>query len=98
MDTKLYRDYNSTDKALKSLLIAAVDETYISSLCDKYIGYANITTLQILTHFNTAYDKITEVDIEENDKRMRADYHVNQPMKVFIKQFEDTVDMVDAAD
>ena len=29
LDTKLYREYDSTDKSLKSLLIAAVDETYI---------------------------------------------------------------------
>ena len=37
LDPKLYCEYNSTDNALKSLLIAAADETYIRSLCDKYI-------------------------------------------------------------
>ena len=77
MDTKLYREYDSTDKAIKSLLISAVDETYIRYLRDKYIGYDNITTLQMLTLLYTAYAKITKGDIEENDKRMHADYDVN---------------------
>ena len=80
MDTKLYREYDSTDKALKSLLIAPVIETYIRSLRDKYFGYAKIITLQIFTQLYAAYAKITEGDIEDNEKCMRADYDVNQPM------------------
>ena len=77
MDTKLYCEYDSTDKALKSLLIYAVDETYIRYLRDKYIGYDNITTLQMLTLLYTVYAKITKGDIEENDKHIHADYDVN---------------------
>ena len=97
MDTKLYCEYDSTDKALKYLLIAAVDETYIGSLRDKYIGYANITTLQMLTHLYAASAKITEGDIKENDKRMRTDYDVNQPMVFIIEQIDDAVDMAAVA-
>ena len=98
LDTKLYCEYDSTDKSLKSLLIVAVDKTYIRYLRDKYIGYANITTLQMLMHLYAAYAKITEGDPEENDKRMRANYNVNQPMEVPIEQIDNEVDMVAAAD
>ena len=49
-DTALYTDYDMTDKALKSLLVAAVDKTYIQSLQDKYIGYANVTTKEMLAY------------------------------------------------
>ena len=52
----------------------------------------------MLTHLYAAYGKITKGDFEENDKRMHADYNVNQPMEVLIKQINDTVDMVAAAD
>ena len=97
IDTKLYREYDSTDKALKYLLISAVDDTYIRSLRDKYIGYANIATLQMLTYLYAAYEKITEGDLEENNKRMCADYDVNQPMEVLIERIDNTVDMADAA-
>ena len=77
LDTQLYRKYDTTDKALMSLLIASVDETYIWSLRNKYIGYANISTLQMLTNLYSAYAKITESYLEENEKPMRANYNVN---------------------
>ena len=98
MDTKFYCEYDSTDKPLKSLLIAAVNETYIRSLHDKYIGYANITTLQMLMHLYSAYAKITEGDIEDNEKCMHADYDVNQLIEVLIEQIDDEVDMAAVAD
>jgi hypothetical protein len=77
ISAKLYHKYDATGKALKSLLIAAVDETYVRALRDKYIGYANVTVLEMLTHLYTT--KITESDLEANDERMKADYDVNQP-------------------
>ena len=43
-----------TDKALKYFLIAAYDKTYIWSLRDKYIGYANIATKEMLAHLYLA--------------------------------------------
>ena len=47
------------EKALRSLLIDAVDETYIRSLRYKYIGYAKITTKEMLAHLYLAYAKIS---------------------------------------
>ena len=40
-----FMTYTNTDKALKSQLIAAVDEKFIRSKRNKYIGYVNVTTL-----------------------------------------------------
>jgi len=71
--TALYKKYNDIDKAMKSLLISAIDDSYIRALKDKYIGYANVTMLQMLTHLYTNYAKITPTDLNENDKRMKAD-------------------------
>ena len=50
-----FNQYLQTDRALKGILIAAVDEAYIRSLRDKYIGYANVTTLDMLTHIYATY-------------------------------------------
>ena len=79
------------------MLIASVDVTYIFSLRNKYIGYANITTLQMLTQIYSTYAKISEGDLEEKYKHMRSDYNVNQPMEVLIEQIDDDVDMAAAA-
>ena len=51
--------YDQTEKALKKLLLAAADETYVRSLRHKYVGFANVTTLTALNHLCDSYAKIT---------------------------------------
>ena len=87
-----------TDRALKGILIAAVDEAYICSLRDKYIGYANVTTLDMLTHLYATYALITQGALEENDRRMNQDWDPNQPFEVLIDQIEDSVAYAAAGD
>jgi len=96
--TALYKEYNDTDKALKSLLISAVDDSYIRALKDKYIGYANVIMLQMLTHLYANYAKITPTNLEENDKCMKADWESNQPFEVLIDQIDDGVDYATAGE
>ena len=43
-----FNQYLHTDRALKSILIGAVDEAYIRSKREKYIGFANVSTLNLL--------------------------------------------------
>ena len=52
----------------------------------------------MIVHLYIAYSKISDGDLEDNDKQMRADYDVNQPMEVFIEQIDDAVDIMDTAD
>ena len=58
--------YDQTEKALKSLLISAVDEKHIRSLRHKHVSYANVTTLTMLNHLYDCYARITLTDLEEN--------------------------------
>ena len=97
VDLALYTDYDIMGNALKSLLISAVIKTYIRSLRYKYIGCANIATKDIMEHLYPYYAKILDGALEENDKQMRANYDMNQPMKVFIDQIDDVVDIAAAA-
>ena len=71
-----FQVYTNTDNALKSQLIAAVDETYIRPKRNKYVGYANVTTKELLDHLYTNYAKITMGDLRDNEKKM------NKPKKL----------------
>ena len=42
---------------------------FINALCDPHVGYANVTTLQLLTHLYDTYAKITAGDLEENKEK-----------------------------
>ena len=87
-----FKTYSNTDKALKSQLIAAVDEKFIRGLRNKYVGYANVTTLQLLNYLYENYAKITHNNLRENDQRMNAPYDPNEPIEVLIDQIEDGID------
>ena len=69
-----FQMYQQTDQTLKTILIASIDEAYIHSLRDKSIGYTNVTTLQMLTHLYNSYARISQFDIEENDKRFKQQW------------------------
>jgi hypothetical protein len=48
--TKLYRKYRNVDQAIKKLIIESFDEAFLNALSDEIVGYANCTSLQLLTH------------------------------------------------
>jgi len=91
-----FNTYTNTDKALKSLLIAAVDETYIRAKRHKFVGYANITTKELLEHLYTSYAQITSNDLRENEARMNQPYDPNQPIEILFDQIDDAVDFAAA--
>ena len=94
---RLFAQYDSTDRALKQQLLGAVDDMFVSSLADPHVGYANVTTLQLLQHLYDTYAKITDGDLEENKEAMAAAYDVNLPIETLYKRIEDCVQYAAAA-
>ena len=48
--SKLYKEYDATDKALRQLLIGAVYPMLFAAMRHHQIGFANVATLQLFTH------------------------------------------------
>ena len=76
--------YDQVDKSLKSLLIEDVDEAHIRSLRHEYVGHAQVTTLQMITHTCDAYRRITHNALKENDKRWHQVYDPSLPFETLI--------------
>lgn len=89
---KLYNQYDATDTALKQLLLGAVDDMFIRSLRNRHIGYANVTTLDLLAHLYRTYAKINTADLEANTTRMKERYDCNLPIENAFDQIEDAVE------
>ena len=51
----------------------------------------------MLEHLYLTYAKIVDRYIEENDKRMHANYNVNQPIEVLVEQIDEKVDIAATA-
>ena len=69
---------------------------FTRALKNRYIGYANVTTKELLNHLFTTYGKISGNDLRVNDTRMNAPYDVNLPIEVLFDQVEDGMDFTEA--
>ena len=95
-EARIFHEFNNTDKALKQQLLGAVDDMFTRALKNRYIGYANVTTKELLNHLFTTYGRISGNDLRVNDTRMNAPYDVNLPIEVLFDQVEDGMDYADA--
>jgi hypothetical protein len=65
---RIWKEFLATDKALKQQLLAVVNDMYYRTLHNRITGYANATTLHILTHLYATYSNINPTDLIENDE------------------------------
>jgi hypothetical protein len=70
-----YNTYISTRNALRTLLLAAVQEDFYNLLNDARFGYALVTPLAILEHLDLHYGNITPKDLEQNREALRAPWN-----------------------
>ena len=94
--TKLFNQYDACYRALKQLLIGAVDDMFINILSDPHVGYANETTLRLLTHLYNTYEKTNPRDLRKNAKIMNEVIDLNLPIETFFRRIEDCVDYATA--
>jgi hypothetical protein len=56
--TQVYPTYHNADQAIRKLILEAFDDAYLNALSDEIVGYANCTSLDLLTHLLTFYAMI----------------------------------------
>ncbi len=84
-----FQQYYDTDKALVRAIIAATPITYIETLSDPELGFAQVTALQLLTHLHTTYGAITAADRDSYHARMRTAWSPPTPIETLFKQLEE---------
>jgi hypothetical protein len=87
--TQVYRTYHTVDQSIKKLLIEAFDDAYLNALSDEVAGYANCTSLDILTHLLTYYAMIAPTKLTKNYERLNTPYDPDQPIKTLFQQIQD---------
>jgi hypothetical protein len=85
--TQLYRTYHNVDQDIKKLIIESFDDAYLNALSDEIMGYANCTSLQLLTHLLTYYAMIAPTELAQNYERLNAPY--DQPIETLFQQIRD---------
>ena len=73
-------------EALKAQIIQAVLDTYINQLKDLIFNCANISAQAILEHLQTTCGTVSNEDLIENEKKMKAPWSPEQPVEDIWKQ------------
>jgi hypothetical protein len=87
--TQVYRTYHNVDQAIKKLILEAFDDAYLNALSDESVGYADCTSLQLLTHLLTYYTMIAPTEITQNYERLNTPYDPNLPIETLFQQIQD---------
>jgi hypothetical protein len=88
--TQVYRTYHNVDQAIKKLIIESFDDAYLNALSDKIVGYANCTSLQLLTHLLTYYAIIAPTELTQSYKRLNTPYDPKQLIETLFQQIQDS--------
>jgi hypothetical protein len=87
--TQVYRKYHNVDQAIKKLIIESFDDAYLNALSDEIVGYANCTSLQLLSHILTYYAMIAPTELTQNYERLNTAYDPNLPIETLFQQIQD---------
>jgi hypothetical protein len=77
------------DQAFKKSIINAFEDPYFNALSDEIVGYANCTSLQLLSHILTYYAMIAPTELTQNYERLNTPYDSNQPIKQLFQKIQD---------
>jgi hypothetical protein len=87
--TQVYRTYHNVDQAIKKLILEAFDDAYLNALSNEVVGYANCTSLDLLTHLLKFYAMIAPTEPTQNYESLNTPYDPNQPIEALFQQIQD---------
>ena len=77
INTRFFKQYDTCNRAIKQLLLGAVDDMFVNVISNPHVGCANVTTLKFITHLYDKYVRITDRDLEKNKELMAQACGVN---------------------
>ena len=80
--------YWALERALKTLLVAAVPHLFIAELYDETLGWGTTTTLQLLTHLHSTYGGIDDDMLAANLERIKTPWSPPTPIDTLFLQIK----------
>jgi hypothetical protein len=88
--------YNTVQQALKKEIITVFEPMYLDILNDDMVGFAKISTREMLYQLFLTYRSITAVDLEHNFGHIRKAWYHQQPVEILFNKIQDCADYTEA--
>jgi hypothetical protein len=89
--------YDNMHQALRTILLKAIEDTYLSPLKSQVTGYRNVSVATILTHLFKEYGDIGLNEMHKNDQRFNEAWDGAEPFENIITRIEDCIDYASSA-
>ena len=73
---------HSTDLDLTKQIISAFNRLYLKGIEIRHEKFLGVPSLDIIQHLYNNYVTLNQVDIDDNDKKMREHYKPTLPIEV----------------
>ena len=70
-EVRLFKEYHTVDCACKKVISKLIPEKFYKSLSSRIIGFAKVTSLEILTHLITEYAELGEEEVQDSNRKMK---------------------------
>jgi hypothetical protein len=85
----VYHTYHNVNQAIKKLIIESFDDAYLNALSEEIVGYANCTSLQLLTHLLTYYAMIALTELTQNYERLNTPFDPHHSIETLFQKIQD---------
>ena len=84
----LFNEYHAVDRACKNFISKLIPDKFYKSLSSRIIGFAKVTSLEILTHLITEYVEFEEEDIQETGWKIKEPISGETLYEKFVETIE----------
>ena len=67
----LFNEYHAVDRACNKVISKLIPEKFYKSLSSRIIGFAKVTSIEVLTHLITKYAALEEEDVQDIDRKTK---------------------------
>ena len=86
---ELFKEQRFLERAIRSQVVNAFEETYLIDLKQDHIGYNNVSIPNMFKHLNKYYGKITDADLLANKTNMSKPWDPDTPIQIIYKQIDE---------
>ena len=87
-EMRLFNEYHDVDRACKTVIYKLISQKFYKSLSSRIIGFAKVTSLEILTHLIYEYAELVEEDIQEIDRKIKEPISGETLFEEFVEKIE----------
>ena len=79
------------------MLTNAFEDEQCEEINDTHVGFNNHSIQEILTYLHESFGKVSPLELENAENTFTTTLDVSEPFSTFIKNFEEAMDLAEAA-